>query len=75
VFPDAGAKPQEKSGSYESFHAHNDIATVAIFAPKGTQRVLTRKSPRVSERVSLTPEFQACCAGVERGGRGRESYR
>lgn len=45
---------QEKSGSYESFHAHNDIATVAIFAPKGAQRVLaTRNSPRTSERVSL----------------------
>ena len=30
---------QEKSASYECFHAHNDIVTVALFAPKTARRV------------------------------------
>ena len=47
----------EKSGSYESFHAHDDIATVAIFAPDAARRPLSRKSPRVTDKVgpSLCP--------------------
>lgn len=49
---DDGAK-QEKSGSYECFNAHADIATVAIFAPDAARRPLTRKSPPVSAKVTL----------------------
>lgn len=29
---------QEKSSSYECFHAHNDIVTVALFAPATARR-------------------------------------
>ena len=47
----SGAAPQEKSGSYEFFHAHNDIATVAVFAPQGARRSLRPPSPRMSEKV------------------------
>lgn len=47
-----GAGTQEKSGSYEVFHAHNDIATVAIFAPQGARRPLRAPSPRASDKVS-----------------------
>ena len=47
----SSAASQEKSGSYEHFHAHNDIATVAIFAPKGARRSLKPQSPRVSDKV------------------------
>lgn len=38
---------QEKSSSYETFHAHDDIITVAVFAP-GT-----------AARVSATPDAQS----------------
>ena len=34
---------QEKSASYECFHAHNDIVTVALFAPGTARR--THKLP------------------------------
>ena len=34
---------QEKSSSYECFHAHNDIVTVALFAPGTARR--THKLP------------------------------
>jgi hypothetical protein len=34
---------QEKSSSYECFHAHNDIVTLALFAPGTARR--TQKLP------------------------------
>ena len=33
-------KDKEKSSSYECFHAHDDIITVAVFAPDTTNRIL-----------------------------------
>lgn len=41
---------QEKSASYECFHAHNDIVTVALFAPKTARRV-----HRIPSRGSNAP--------------------
>ena len=32
-------KDKEKSSSYECFHAHDDIITVAVFAPDTANRV------------------------------------
>ena len=52
----------EKSGSYESFHAHDDIATVAIFAPDAARRPLSRKSPRVTDKVGRLPCMQRLSA-------------
>lgn len=49
----SSAASQEKSGSYEHFHAHSDIATVAIFAPHGARRSLKLQSPRASDKVRL----------------------
>lgn len=45
-----GAK-QEKSGSFESFHAHDDIATVAIFAPEAAKRPAARKGQNLPDKV------------------------
>lgn len=33
-------KDKEKSSSYECFHAHDDIITVAVFAPDTANRVV-----------------------------------
>lgn len=46
-----GLAPLQKSSSYESFQAHSDIATVAIFAPCGARRILGQPSARLSEKV------------------------
>ena len=37
---DLQEKDKEKSSSYECFHAHDDIITVAVFAPDTTHRVV-----------------------------------
>ncbi|CAL8464569.1 g4104 [Coccomyxa elongata] len=47
---DEKAPKQEKSASYECFHAHNDIVTVALFAPKTARRV-----HRIPSRGSNAP--------------------
>ena len=49
----SSAASQEKSGAYEHFHAHTDIATVAIFAPKGARRTLKPQSPRATDKVGF----------------------
>ncbi len=33
-------KEREKSSSYECFHAHDDIITVAVFAPDTAHRMM-----------------------------------
>ncbi|KAK9850113.1 hypothetical protein WJX84_008956 [Apatococcus fuscideae] len=35
---DAASKQQDKSASYEAFHAHDEIVTVAVFAPDTARR-------------------------------------
>ncbi|KAK9821320.1 hypothetical protein WJX81_001477 [Elliptochloris bilobata] len=46
----AGAGPgsgkRDKNNSYECFHAHNDIVTVAIFAPDAARRAVIAAPPR-----------------------------
>ncbi|KAK9818208.1 hypothetical protein WJX72_008854 [[Myrmecia] bisecta] len=37
-----GSWTQDKNGSYECFHAHDDIVTVALFAPETAWRALKR---------------------------------
>ena len=39
-------KAQDKHNSYECFHAHNDIVTVAIFAPDAARRAVHAAPPR-----------------------------
>ncbi|EIE19158.1 WD40 repeat-like protein [Coccomyxa subellipsoidea C-169] len=51
------AVTQEKSASYECFHAHNDIVTVALFAPKTARRVHRIPSQRALGQVILTAGY------------------
>ena len=43
---------QEKSSSYECFHAHNDIVTVALFAPGAARRKLPSRALSQNSKVS-----------------------
>ena len=43
---------QEKSSSYECFHAHNDIVTVALFAPSAARRKLPSRATSQNSKVS-----------------------
>ena len=45
---------QEKSSSYECFHAHNDIVTVALFAPSAARRKLPSRAMSQSSKVSVS---------------------
>ena len=46
----------EKCGSYESFQAHNEIQTIAIFAPDSLQRIL-RQEFQTEAKVRKFPFF------------------
>ena len=60
---------QEKSSSYECFHAHNDIVTVALFAPGAARRKLPSRAMSQNLKVSVSsapPHLCVCAAPDQR---------
>ena len=55
--PEPGMGTEEKSGSYEVFQAHNEIATVAIFAPQGARRCLPAPQHSSTEKASSSADL------------------
>ena len=48
---------QEKSSSYECFNAHNDIVTVALFAPGTARRTQKLPSRAMAQNAKVSRCF------------------